>query len=164
MADKARLLAARALLRVSSGGFSNIVLDSMLEEAKLDQRDRAFASALFYGVLERRITIDILIKKYSSTPPEKLDPEAAEVLRMGFYQILYMNSVPDNAAVNESVELIKALGFPKASGFVAGLLSAFPRSIPLRFGSVKSGALNLGRKERRKPFVPVSALRRFMQG
>ena len=63
MADKARLLAARALLRVSSGGFSNIVLDSMLEEAKLDQRDRAFASALFYGVLERRITIDILIKK-----------------------------------------------------------------------------------------------------
>ena len=63
MADKARLLAARALLRVSSGGFSNIVLDSMLEEAKLDKRDRAFASALFYGVLERRITIDILIKK-----------------------------------------------------------------------------------------------------
>ena len=128
MADKARLLAARALLRVSSGGFSNIVLDSMLEEAKLDQRDRAFASALFYGVLERRITIDILIKKYSSTPPEKLDPEAAEVLRMGFYQILYMNSVPDNAAVNESVELIKALGFPKASGFVNGILRAFIRN------------------------------------
>ena len=105
MADKARLLAAKALLRVSSGGFSNIVLDSMLGEAKLDQRDKAFASALFYGVLERRITIDILIRRYSAIPPEKLDPEAAEVLRMGFYQLLYMNSVPDNAAVNESVWL-----------------------------------------------------------
>lgn len=128
MADKARMLAAKALLRVSSGGFSNIVLDSMLEEAKLDQRDRAFASALFYGVLERRITIDILIKRYSSTPPEKLDAETAEVLRMGFYQLLYMNSVPDNAAVNESVELIKALGNPKASGFINGILRAFIRN------------------------------------
>lgn len=128
MADRARMLAAKALLRVSSGGFSNLVLDSMLEEAKLDQRDKAFASALFYGVLERRITIDILIKRYSSVPPEKLDPEAAEVLRMGFYQILYMNSVPDNAAVNESVELIKALGFPKASGFINGILRAFIRN------------------------------------
>ena len=128
MADRAWMLAAKALLRVSSGGFSNLVLDSMLEEAKLDQRDKAFASALFYGVLERRITIDILIKRYSSVPPEKLDPEAAEVLRMGFYQILYMNSVPDNAAVNESVELIKALGFPKASGFINGILRAFIRN------------------------------------
>lgn len=128
MADKARLLAAKALLRVSSGGFSNIVLDSMLGEAKLDQRDKAFASALFYGVLERRITIDILIRRYSAIPPEKLDPEAAEVLRMGFYQLLYMNSVPDNAAVNESVELIKELGCPKASGFVNGILRAFVRN------------------------------------
>lgn len=128
MADKARMLAAKALLRVSSGGFSNIVLDSMLEETKPNQRERAFASALFYGVLERRITIDILIKRYSSTPPEKLDAETAEVLRMGFYQLLYMNSVPDNAAVNESVELIKALGNPKASGFVNGILRAFIRS------------------------------------
>lgn len=128
MADKARLLAAKALLRVSSGGFSNIVLDSMLGEAKLDQRDKAFASALFYGVLERRITIDILIRRYSAIPPEKLDPEAAEVLRMGFYQLLYMNSVPDNAAVNESVELVKELGCPKASGFVNGILRAFVRN------------------------------------
>lgn len=128
MADKARLLAAKALLRVSSGGFSNIVLDSLLEEAKLDQRDKAFASALFYGVLERRITIDILIRRYSKVPPDKLDPEAAEVLRMGFYQLLYMNSVPDNAAVNESVELIKELGCPKASGFINGILRAFVRN------------------------------------
>lgn len=129
MADRARLIAAKALIRVSSGGFSNIVLDSQLEEAKdLDKRDKAFASALFYGVLERRITIDILIKRYSSTPLEKLSPEVIEVLRMGFYQLLYMRSVPDNAAVNESVELIKELDCAKASGFINGILRAFIRN------------------------------------
>ena len=127
MADKARTLAAKALIRVSSGSFSNIVLDSMLEEARLEHRDRAFASALFYGVLERRITLDYLIKRYSSQPLEKLSPEVLETLRLGFYQLLYMNSVPDNAAVNESVELVKRLGFGKASGFVNGVLRSFIR-------------------------------------
>ena len=110
MADSARTLVVRALLRVSAGGFSNIVLDSMLSESKLEQRDKAFASALFYGVLERRITLDIIIKKYSAQPIDKLSPEVAEALRIGIYQLLYMNSVPDNAAVNESVEIVKKMG------------------------------------------------------
>ncbi len=127
MADKARTIAAKALLRVSSGSFSNIVLDSMFEKAHLEHRDRAFASALFYGVLERRITIDWLIKKYSSQPIDKLSPEVLETLRLGFYQLLYMDSVPDNAAVNESVELVKKLGAAKASGFVNGVLRSFVR-------------------------------------
>lgn len=127
MADKARMTTAKALLRVSAGGFSNLVLDSALEEADFSSRDRAFISALFYGVLERRITLDTLIKKYVTKPMDKLSPEVLEVLRMGFYQILYMNSVPDNAAVNESVELIKGLGGGKASGFVNGVLRSFIR-------------------------------------
>ncbi len=127
MADKARIIAAKALIKVSSGGFSNIVLDSILEETHLEHRDRAFASALFYGVLERRITLDYLIKRYSSQPVNKLSLEVLETLRLGFYQLLYMNSVPDNAAVNESVELCKSLGFAKASGFVNGILRSFIR-------------------------------------
>ena len=128
MADSARTLVVRALLRVSAGGFSNIVLDSMLSESKLEQRDKAFASALFYGVLERRITLDIIIKKYSAQPIDKLSPEVAEALRIGIYQLLYMNSVPDNAAVNESVEIVKKMGNGKASGFVNGILRSFIRN------------------------------------
>lgn len=127
MADKARILTAKALMRVSAGGFSNLVLDSLLEENHLEQRDRAFVSALFYGVLERRITLDTLIRKYVTQPFDKISPEVLETLRMGFYQILYMNSVPDNAAVNESVELVKNLGVAKASGFVNGVLRSFIR-------------------------------------
>lgn len=127
MADKARMTTAKALLRVSAGGFSNLVLDSVLEETDFSSRDRAFISALFYGVLERRITLDTLIRRYVMKPMDKLTPEVLEVLRMGFYQIVYMNSVPDNAAVNESVELIKRLGEQKASGFVNGVLRSFIR-------------------------------------
>ena len=127
MADNARTLTVKALMRVSSGGFSNIVLDSMLTESGLEHRDRAFASALFYGVLERRITLDYLIKRYSSKPLDKLSPEVLEALRLGFYQLLYMNSVPDNAAVSETVETVKRLGSGKASGFVNGILRSFIR-------------------------------------
>lgn len=128
MADKARFLAAEALMRVSGGGFSNLILDSMLEEAHLDQRDKAFASALFYGVLERRITLDYLIKKYSAQPLDKLSPEVIEALRLGIYQMLWMDSVPDNAAVNESVEIVKELGAGRASGYVNGILRSFIRN------------------------------------
>ncbi|MGN0628135.1 MAG: 16S rRNA (cytosine(967)-C(5))-methyltransferase RsmB [Oscillospiraceae bacterium] len=127
MADNARTLAVKALMRVSSGGFSNIVLDSMLTDSGLEHRDRAFASALFYGVLERRITLDYHIKRYSSKPLDKLSPEVLEALRLGFYQLLYMNSVPDNAAVSETVETVKRLGSGKASGFVNGILRSFIR-------------------------------------
>ncbi len=122
-----RTLAVKALLRVNEGGFSNIVLDALLSGAQLEHRDRAFVSVLFYGVLERRITLDKIIKKYSSKPLESLEPAVLECLRIGFYQLIYMNSVPDNAALNETVEAVKQLGFAKASGFVNGILRSFLR-------------------------------------
>lgn len=123
-----RTLAAKALLRVNEGGFSNIVLDALLSGAQLEHRDKAFVSALFYGVLERRITLDKIIKKYSKTPLEELEPAVLECLRIGFYQLIYMNSVPDMAAANETVEAVKQLGFAKASGFVNGIMRAFIRN------------------------------------
>ena len=122
-----RTLAVKALLRVNEGGFSNIVLDALLSGAQLEHRDRAFVSVLFYGVLERRITLDKIIKKYSSKPLEEMEPEVLECLRIGFYQLIYMNSVPDMAAANETVEAVKQLGFGKASGFVNGIMRNFIR-------------------------------------
>ena len=123
-----RTLAAKALLRVNEGGFSNIVLDALLSGAQLEHRDKAFVSALFYGVLERRITLDKILKKYSKTPLEELEPAVLECLRIGFYQLIYMNSVTDMAAANETVEAVKQLGFAKASGFVNGIMRAFIRN------------------------------------
>lgn len=127
MAETARSLAAKAAMRVSSGGYSNLVLDAALRNSTLDARDRAFASALFYGALERRVALDRRLARYCSRPLEKLTPAVLESLRLGLYQILYMDSVPDSVAVNESVELVKALGAAKASGFVNGILRAFLR-------------------------------------
>ena len=63
------------------------------------------ASALFYGVLERRITLDYQISRYSKMPLSQMAEPVKEILRLGFYQLLYMDKVPQSAAVNESVKL-----------------------------------------------------------
>lgn len=125
----ARLTAAKLLMRMETGSsFSNILLDSALSASDLSERDRAFAAALFYGVMERQITLDYIIGKNSNLPFAKLDRNAVAVLRMGIYQILYMPSVPESAAVNESVKLCKKLKLFHAVGFVNGLLRNFIRN------------------------------------
>ncbi len=124
----ARTTAAKLLIRMeSSGSYSNILLDSALSESGLSERDKAFAAALFYGVIERRLTLDHIIEQYSSLPFSKLDKNAVTVLRMGLYQLLYMPSVPESAAVNESVKLCKKLKLFHATGFVNALLRNFLR-------------------------------------
>ena len=128
MAD-ARITAAKMLLKMeSSDSYSNILLDSALNGSELGEKDKAFAAALFYGVTERRVTLDYIIAQNSKMPFEKLEPEAVTVLRMGFYQLLYMPSVPESAAVNESVKLCKKLKAFGAQGFVNGMLRSFIRN------------------------------------
>ena len=135
----ARQIAVEALGKVNrSKGYSNIVIDKALEESGLDLRDAAFATALFYGVLERMLTLDHCIGGFSKTPVEKLTPQVREILRISLYQMLYMDSVPDSAAVNEAVNLTRAMGKASASGFVNGVLRAFLRSgkrVPRMAGS-----------------------------
>lgn len=124
----ARLTAVKLLLRMDSGAaYSNILLDSALSEQGLSERDKAFAAALFYGVTERKMTLDYIIAQNSSMPFEKIEKETAAVLRMGFYQLLYMPSVPESAAVNESVKLCKKLKIFSSEGFVNGILRNFLR-------------------------------------
>lgn len=128
MAD-ARFTAAKLLIKMESGeAYSNILLDHALSESGLSERDKAFASALFYGVTERKMTLDHIIKQNTKIPFEKIEPQALTVLRMGLYQLLYMPSVPESAAVNESVKLCKHLKMFGAQGFVNGLLRNFIRN------------------------------------
>lgn len=125
----ARLTAVKLLLKMeNSDSYSNILLDSALDEAGLSERDRAFASALFYGVTERKMTLDFVIKQYSSIDFGQIEPEALAVLRMGIYQMMYMDSVPVSAAVNESVKLCKKLKLFGAQGFVNGVLRGIARN------------------------------------
>ena len=135
-----RRAVAQALLRVDNGGFSNIVISHALERAQLSQKDRAFASALFYGVLERRMTLDYVISQYVSRPMNRLDPELLQTLRLSLYQLIYMDSIPDAVAVNEGIELIKEMRKTSCSSLVNGLLRSFIRNGKrIEFGN-KSGA------------------------
>ncbi|MCD8327717.1 MAG: 16S rRNA (cytosine(967)-C(5))-methyltransferase RsmB [Ruminococcus sp.] len=108
-------------------GYSNILLDKELSRQDFTAQERSFASTLFYGVIERKLTLDFYISKLSKIRIKKLDTDVLMILRMGIYQILYMNSVPDSAAVNESVKLSKKNKRAKTSGFVNGILRSFIR-------------------------------------
>ena len=125
----ARKMVLRLLTRLeNSGSYSNILLDEGLERSDLSPQDKKFAAALFYGGLERQITLDNIIREYSRNPKNKLGTEVRVILRMGLYQLLYMDSVPDNAAVDESVKLAKKNRNPAASGFVNAMLREFIRN------------------------------------
>lgn len=75
--------------------------------AGLSARDRALATALTYGTVQRRRTLDHLLASFCSRPLEKLEPGVLATLRLGLFQLLYLGGVSDYAAVNESVELAK---------------------------------------------------------
>lgn len=124
----ARQAAVRALLQIdTAGGYSNVVLDNLLENVSLSSADRALASRLVYGVVERRLTLDYLITACSSVPLKKMHPIVREILRCGVYQLVYMEKVPPAAAVNESVKLTRVMKQHAAAGFVNGLLRGVDR-------------------------------------
>lgn len=123
-----RAAVADLLIKVSKNAYSNLALDGALQKSSYTPKEKAFISRLFYGVIERRITLDYIISLYSTKPLQKLDGAVLTVLRMGVYQIVFMDSVPDNAAVNESVELVKQLGKSSAASFVNAVLRNFIRS------------------------------------
>lgn len=124
----ARQAATAALMKVNNeGGYSNLVLNEMLKKAQLSLEDNAFAGRLFYGTLERKLTLDHIIGAYSKKPVKNMTPAVAEILRTALYQLLYLDSVPDSAAVNEAVKLTRVMKVSSASGFVNAVLRGFLR-------------------------------------
>lgn len=123
-----RQLVMKLLVKMSRNqAYSNILLDDALSKSDLSAQDKKFSAALFYGVSERIITLDRIIEKYSSKRSDKLSDEVRAILRMGIYQLLYMDSVPESAAVNESVKLAKDNRNPAVAGFINALLRSFIR-------------------------------------
>ena len=90
-------------------------------------RERAFFLRLVEGTIEYRLQLDYIINLYSKTRTQKMRPGIREILRMAVYQILYMDSVPDRAAVNEAVSLAVKKGFGGLRGFVNGVLRTIVR-------------------------------------
>ena len=108
--------------------YSNLEINRAIKASQLDRRDAALASAIFYGVLERRLTLQNIIKQYSSIPLRKIEDKVLIILEQALYQLLYMDKIPDSAAVNEAVSLAKNLRLSKSSGYINGLLRSFLRS------------------------------------
>lgn len=128
MKKSPRQAAAEALLLVNQeGGYSNVVFNNKIKSSGLSGKDSAFAGALFYGTLERQLTLDHVIAKYSKLPMKRMSPAVREILRISLYQLLYLSSVPESAAVNEGVKLARAMGVTSASGFINGVLRSFLR-------------------------------------
>ncbi len=129
MSQTARDAALAALLRMENdAAYSNIILDTTLKQTSLSPRDTALATHIFYGVLESKITLDYTISKLSRTPLRKIHTTVLMILRMGLYQLYFMNKIPVSAAVNESVNLCKKHNQYKASGFVNGILRTAVRN------------------------------------
>ena len=112
----------------NESGFSNRILDAALERSDLSRQDAGFVTALVYGVLENRIALDYLIACFARRDIGKIDPAVRNILRMGACQMLFMDRVPDAAAVSESVALAKAAHHAYAAGFVNAVLRSLGRS------------------------------------
>lgn len=124
-----RNIAYKILLKIEiDNSYSSLLLQNSLKENKLSKLDVSFVSAIVYGVIERQITLDYILKQYSKIPLRKIEKKTLVILRMGLYQILYMDKVPDSAAVNESVKLAKKQHLIQSSGFINGILRSFLRA------------------------------------
>lgn len=125
-----RALVLTMLLELEDGQeYSNVILrNTLMKYDYLSTQEKAFMKRLFEGCVEYRIRLDYLLNVYSKTKTTKMKPVILGILRMGVYQLLYMDTVPDAAACNEAVALAGKRGFRGLQGFVNGVLRTIARN------------------------------------
>ena len=108
--------------------FSNVLVRQTLDDCTgMSTVEKAFIKRLLEGVIERKTELDVRIEHFTGRPVTRLHPALHQILRMGIYQIYYMDSVPDSAVCNEAVRLAKRHGPARLSGFVNGVLRSAAR-------------------------------------
>ena len=125
MIDKTREIALKILYKIDKEkAYSNIVLNEMINQNKkeLTNKDIGLISEIVYGTTTWKLTLDEIIKKYSKIKLKKISPWILNILRMGIYQIVFLDKIPKSAAVNESVNLAKRYGHKSSSNFVNAIL------------------------------------------
>lgn len=119
----ARQTALGALIACrKQGAWSDGVLKEYTIRDRLDRRDAALASQLCYGVLQNRQLLDFYLAFLVKGKLKNLQPVVLEILRLGMYQILFLDKIPPSAAVNEAVEQGKKYANGKAAGLINGVL------------------------------------------
>jgi 16S rRNA (cytosine967-C5)-methyltransferase len=124
MPAPSRTLAFDILRRVAAGAWASDLL--LAHSASLDARDAALASEIVFGVLRYRAQLDFLIEHYAGGR-RKLDLEVLIALRMGIYQLRYLERIPPHAAVADAVDLVKRARKRSATGFVNAILRQVDR-------------------------------------
>ena len=120
-----RMAALEALERFRrDSAWSRQVMDSIAGKRGLDGRDTALAARMFYGVLQNMALCDHYIDAFTSG---RLEPKVRDILRLGAYQLLFMDKIPASAAVNEAVSACRALGYGRAAGLVNAVLRRLDR-------------------------------------
>lgn len=121
-----RMLVLEMLL--TENVYSHVLVRDVLNKYNyLSQQEKAFIKRLYEGTLERQIELDYVIDQYSKIKTDKMKKTIRAIMRMGTYQILYMDAVPDAAACNEAVKLAQKKGFATLKGFVNGVLRNIAR-------------------------------------
>lgn len=126
-----RELTLQILLKVlEEGEYTSTVIPSVLKNYQyLEKSERAFLTRLCEGTIERMIELDYILNQFSKVKTKKMKTVIRNILRMSVYQIKYMNQVPDSAACNEAVKLVRKKGFSGLTGFVNGVLRNISRNI-----------------------------------
>jgi 16S rRNA (cytosine967-C5)-methyltransferase len=149
LAEKPRLSirarAAEILAQVDTQkAYADILLDRALKDGAQDERDRALLTEIVYGTLRWRGKIDAELAKFLYRALSRTDARVRNLLRLTCYQLLFLDRVPDYAAVSEAVEITKLYGGKKTAGFVNGVLRNLLRSKPInpiRSGNQSSSSL-----------------------
>lgn len=110
-----------------SGAWSEHALKEQLRRGRLDARDAALATRLCYGVLQNRARLDDAIRRVSTVRLKKIQPWVLNCLRVGAYQLFYLDKIPSSAVVNEMVELVRLRENPRAASFANALLRRLAR-------------------------------------
>src|SRR5439155_21277885 len=134
---KPREIALDILLQRKNGHFVENLLDSALNRSKLSAQDRGLCQELVYGVVRRQATLDWLIDQKTNHRSQK--PILQELLRLGLYQIFWLDRIPNHAAVNETVASAKRHGFTSQAGFINAVLRGYLRE----FDSTKKALADL---------------------
>lgn len=129
MAVNARQVALEMVENIlDKGAYANLEAYRDLNRTDLSEMDKRFALEITYGTTKHWNTLDWVLEKFMNRPMDKVQPYVRNVLRIGAYQILYMDRVPASAACNESVKLVKKHLHQGAAGFVNGVLRSLARN------------------------------------
>ena len=121
--DQIREIALNILVKIHrKKGYINIILNEILEEEKVAIRDAALINEITYGVVRNRKKIDWIISQFCKKDFDKTPVWIKNILRMGVYQLLFLERIPDYAVCNESVKLAKKYGNSRLANFVNGIL------------------------------------------